>query len=48
MINLTYKSKLKGSDKIVSLSNVTVYYTLENIKNLHKNNKLKNISSNVK
>ena len=41
ILNLSDKINLKRSDKFVALSNLSMYYTWENIKNSHKNNKLK-------
>ena len=32
LINLTNKTNLKGSDKYVTLSNLSIHYTWENIK----------------
>ena len=40
-LNLTDKTNLKRSDKHVALSNLSIYYTWENIKKLYKNNKYK-------
>ena len=39
--NLTYKIKLKRSDKYVVLSNFSIYYTWKNIKKSYKHNKFK-------
>ena len=41
LLNLTDKTNLKRSDKDVALSNLSNYYTWENIKRLYKNNKFK-------
>ena len=41
LLNLTDKINLKKSDKYVSLSNLSIYYTWKNIKKSYKNNKLK-------
>ena len=41
LLNLSNKIGLKGSDKYVALSNLSIYYTQNNIKKSHKNNKLK-------
>ena len=41
LLNLADKINLKGSDEYVALSNLSIYYTLENIKKSYKNNKLK-------
>ena len=32
LVNLTNKTNLKGSDKYVTLSNLSIHYTWENIK----------------
>ena len=39
LLNLSEKLDLKGNDKYVTLSNLSIYYTWENIKMLHKKNK---------
>ena len=39
LLNLTDKLNLKGSDKYVALSNLSIYYTWKNIKKSYKNNK---------
>ena len=39
LLNLSEKIDLKGNDKYVTLSNLSIYYTWENIKMLHKKNK---------
>ena len=41
LFNITDKINLKVSDKYVALSNLSIYYTWENIKKSYKNNKLK-------
>ena len=41
LLNLLDKINLKGSDKYVALSSLSIYYTWENIKKLYKNNKFK-------
>ena len=41
LLNLTDKINLKGSDKYVALSNLSIYYTWKNIKKSYKNNKFK-------
>ena len=41
LLNLSDKINLKGSDKSVALSNLSIYYIWKNIKQSHKNNKLK-------
>ena len=41
LLNLADKINLKGSDEYVALSNLSIYYTLENIKKSYKNDKLK-------
>ena len=39
LLNFTDKISLKKSDKCVVLLNLSIYYTLENIKKSYKNNK---------
>ena len=39
--NITDKINLKVSDKYVALSNLSIYYTWENMKKSYKNNKFK-------
>ena len=41
LLNFTDKINLKRSDKYVALSNLSIYYTRENIKKLYKNKKSK-------
>ena len=41
LINLSDQRNLKGNDKYVVLSNLSIYYKLKNIKKPYKNNKLK-------
>ena len=41
LLNLSDKTNLKGSDKYVALSNLSIYYTWKNIKKYYKNNKFK-------
>ena len=41
LLNLSNKINLKRSNKHIPLSNLTVYYTLRNIKKLYRNNKFK-------
>ena len=41
LINLTNKTNLKGSDKYVTLSNLSIHYTWENIKKWYKYNNSK-------
>ena len=41
LLNLTDKINLKRSDKYVTLSNLSIYYTWQNIKKSYKNNKFK-------
>ena len=41
LLNLTDKINLKRSDKYVTLSNLSVYYTWKNIIKSYKNNKSK-------
>ena len=44
LLNLTDKINLKRSDKYVALSNLSIYYTLKNIKKYYKNNKFKTLA----
>ena len=41
LINLTDQIKLKRSDKYVALSNLSIYFTQENIKKSYKNDQFK-------
>ena len=41
LLNLADKIKLKRSDKYVTLSNLSIYYTWKKIKNSYKNNEFK-------
>ena len=41
LLNLSDKLNLKGSDKYVALSNLSIFYTWKNIKTPYKNNKFK-------
>ena len=41
LLNLAGKINLKGNDKCVALSNLSIYYIWENIKKSYKNNKFK-------
>ena len=41
LLNFSYKTDLKRSDKYVALSNLGIYYALKNMKRLYKNNKSK-------
>ena len=41
LFNLTGKINLQRSDKYVSLSNLSMYYTLKNIRKSYKDNKFK-------
>ena len=41
LINLTEQINLKRSDKYVTLSNLSIYFTQENIKKSYKNDKFK-------
>ena len=41
LLNLSDKINLKRSDKYVALSNLSIYYTWENIKKSYKNKKFK-------
>ena len=40
LLNLTDKKHLRGKDKYISLSNISIYYTWRNIKKSYKNNKV--------
>ena len=40
-LNLTDKIDLRITDKYIALSNLSIYYTLENIKKSYKNKKCK-------
>ena len=41
LLKLTGKLDLRIGEKIIALSNLIIYYTWKNIKNLYKNNKFK-------
>ena len=41
ILQITDKKALKRKDKYIALSNFSIYYTWENIKNSHNNNKFK-------
>ena len=41
ILKLTYKSDLRRGEKNVALSNVSIYYTWENIKSPYKNHEFK-------
>ena len=41
ILKLTNKLDLRISEKIIALSNISIYYTWKNIKNSHNNNKFK-------
>ena len=47
LFNLLDKIDFKRSDKYVALSNLSIYYTLKNIKKSYKNSKFKIISSDI-
>ena len=47
LLNLADKIDLKRKNKYIALLSLTIYYTWKNIKKSYKNNKLKNISSNM-
>ena len=40
-LNLTDKIDLRGKDKYIALSNLSIYYTWKNIKKSYENNKFK-------
>ena len=41
LLDLSHKINLKSKDKYVALSNLSIYYTSQNIKKSYKNNKFK-------
>ena len=41
LLSLSDKRNLKGSDKYVALSNLSIYYTVKNIKKSQKDKKFK-------
>ena len=41
ILNLTYKIDLRRGKKSISLSNLSIYFTLENMKSSYNNNKIK-------
>ena len=41
LLNISDKINLKGSDKYMALSNLSIYYTWQNVKKSYKNNKFK-------
>ena len=41
LLNLTDEIDLRRKDKYIALSNLSIYYTLKNIKKSYKNNKHK-------
>ena len=41
LLNLTDKIDLRKKDKYIALSNLSIYYTWENIKNVYQNSKFK-------
>ena len=45
LLNLSNKINLKRSNKYIALSNLSMYYTLSNIKKLYQNNKFKTSAS---
>ena len=45
LLNLTDKITLKWSDKYDSLSNLSIYYALENIKKVIQKHRLKTLAS---
>ena len=45
LLNLSNKINLKRSNKYIDLSNLSMYYTLINIKKLYQNNKFKTSAS---
>ena len=47
VLKLSNKLDLRIGEKVIALSNLSIYYTWKNIKSSHNNNKFKNISSNI-
>ena len=45
LLNLTDKIDLKNKDKYITLSNLSIYYTWKNIKNVYQNSKFKTSAS---
>ena len=45
LLNLTDKIDLKSKDKYITLSNLSIYYTWKNIKNVYQNSKFKTSAS---
>ena len=41
ILKRTYKSNLRIGEKIIALSNLSIYYTWKNIKKSYNNNKFK-------
>ena len=41
LLNLTGKIDLRGKDEYIALSNLSIYYTWQNIKKSYKNNQFK-------
>ena len=41
LLNITDKTELRGKDKYVALSNLSIYYAWKNIKKLYNNNEFK-------
>ena len=41
LLNLINKINLRRKDQCIALSNLSIYYTWENVKKSYKNNKLK-------
>ena len=41
LLNLTDKIDLRKKDKYIALSNLSIYYTWKNIKNVYQNSKFK-------
>ena len=44
ILKLTNKLDLRNGEKVIGLSNISIYYTWKNVKNSYKNNKFKTSS----
>ena len=44
ILKLTNKLDLRNGEKVIALSNISIYYTWKNVKNSYKNNKFKTSS----
>ena len=45
ILKLTNKLDLRNGEKVIALSNISIYYTWKNVKNSYKNNKFKTSST---